>query len=99
MGPAACKFKTATCKAAARLAALDGRNKYSTAKSKPYLLTLEVEGRPFTMEIDTGAKQSIISEQSKNKLCAGKGSGRLTLSSLFLLSQQVVDCGVQLVWV
>ncbi len=24
---------------------------------------------------------------------AGKGSGRLTLSSLFLLSQQVVNCG------
>ncbi len=43
-------------------------NTPSTGKSKSYLLALEVESRLFTMEIDTGASLSIISEKTKNKL-------------------------------
>ncbi len=45
-------------------------NTPSTGKSKPYLLTLEVESRLW--KVDTGASLSIISEKTKNKLWPSK---------------------------
>lgn len=44
----------------------------SSKKSKPYVITLEVERQQLKMEIDTGASLSLVSEDTREKLWPNK---------------------------
>ena len=58
----------------------------NTGSSKPFQAVVKVNGTPITMEIDTGASASIVSEETFTSLQSGQSKLKLDQASVRLLT-------------